>query len=98
MRPCQCRNKTPAFLLALNDDGGSASRLQTAYDSFLLTTKPTFPTIGDGRRSGGDCWRCRLAGEIDDLFETAEDFADMLEPFARPRDHYCTLPRIDEEI
>src|SRR5580658_7164531 len=39
-----------------------------------------------------------LAGERDDLFEIAEDSADMLQPFASTCDHYGTLPCIDEEI
>jgi len=57
MRPCQCRNKTPAFLLALNDDGGSASRLQTAYGGFLLTTSqpsPPLATAGEAEAIAGD--------------------------------------------
>ena len=39
-----------------------------------------------------------LTGERDDLFEIAEDSADMLQPFASTCDHYGTLPCIDEEI
>ena len=37
-----------------------------------------------------------LAGERDDLFEIAEDSADMLQPFASPCEHYGTLPCIDD--
>ena len=29
----------------------------TAGSSFLLTSSENWPTIEDGRRSGGDCWR-----------------------------------------
>ena len=40
----------------------------------------------------------QLAGLIRDLFEVAEDFADMFQPFARASDHYGSLPRIHDEV
>jgi hypothetical protein len=39
-----------------------------------------------------------LAGEKDDLIEIPEDFAEMFQPFASPRDDYGSLPRIEKEI
>ena len=53
--PCQCRNKTPAFLPVLTT--AAAGLRRTAGSSFLLTSSENYPTIEDGRRSGGDCWR-----------------------------------------
>ena len=38
----------------------------------------------------------RLASETGDLFEIAEDSADMLQPFARPCDHDGTLSCTDK--
>ena len=55
MRNCQCRSKTPAVLPVLTN--GSSGLRRTAGSSFLLTSSENCPTIEDGRRSGGDCWR-----------------------------------------
>ena len=35
---------------------------------------------------------------MNDLFEIAEDSAEMFQSASRPSDHYGPLPRIDEEI
>jgi hypothetical protein len=52
---CQCRYKTPAFFPVLTTAAAApGGRLGS---SFLLTSTENCPTIEDGRRSRGDCWR-----------------------------------------
>lgn len=53
---CQCRSKTPAILPVLTT-AAAVPPAVTAGWSFLLTSSENCPTIEDGRRSGGDCWR-----------------------------------------
>ena len=52
---CQRRNNTPAFLPVLTT--AAAGPRERPGSSFLLTSTENCPTIEDGRRSGGDCWR-----------------------------------------
>ncbi len=49
------------------------------------------------KKPNGSPFTLELAGQVGDLFEVAEDFADMFQPFARARDHYGSLPRIHDE-
>src|SRR5450759_3258894 len=49
--PCQCRNKTPAFLAVLTT--AATARCREAGSSFLLASTKNCPTIEYGRRTGG---------------------------------------------